>query len=65
MWWRCIGDIFLIWKHGEKSLKNFLNELNSFHPIIEFTPEYSKEIINNLDVNIRLVREHPHDRFVF
>ena len=65
MWWTCIGDIFLIWKHGEKSLKKFLIKLNSFHPIIEFTPEYSKETINNLDVNTRLVREHAHDRFVF
>ena len=36
-------------------LENFLNKLNSFHPTIKFTAEDSKETINFLDVNIRLV----------
>ena len=26
-----------IWKHGEESLKEFINEINSFHPTIKFT----------------------------
>ena len=40
----------------EKNLwKKFLNELKSFHPTIKFSAEYSKETINFLDVNIRLV----------
>ena len=55
VWWRYIDDIFFIWEHGEESLENFLNKLNSFHPTIKFTAEYSKETINFLDVNIRLV----------
>ena len=42
-------------EHGEESLENFLNKLNSFHLTIKFTAEYSKETINFLDVNIRLV----------
>ena len=43
IWWRYIDDIFFIWEHGEESLEKFLNKLNSFHPIIKFTAEYSKE----------------------
>ena len=53
-WWRYI-DIFFIWEHGEKSMEEFLNELNRFPPIIKLTAEYLKETINFLDVNIRLV----------
>ena len=37
IWWRKIGDIFLIWQHGEE----FLSLLNSCHPTIKFTYEYS------------------------
>ena len=55
IWWRYIDGIFFIWENGEESLEKFLNKLNSFHPTIKFTAEYSKEIINFLDVNIRLV----------
>ena len=44
-------------RNGEESLEKFLNKLNSFHPTITFTAEYSKETINFLDVNIRLVEE--------
>ena len=40
-------------QHGEESLE--LNKLNSFHLTIKFTAEYSKETINFLDVNVRLV----------
>ena len=54
IWWKYIDDIFFIWEHGEESLENFLNQLNSFHPTIKFTAEYSKETINFLDLNIRL-----------
>ena len=39
---------FFIWEHGEESLEKFLNKLNSFHPTIKFTAEYSKEAINFL-----------------
>ena len=53
--WRYIDNIFFIWEHREESLEIFLNKLNSFHPTIKFTAKYSKETINFLDVNIRLV----------
>ena len=55
IWGRYIDDIFFIWKHGEESLEKFLNKLNSFHLKIKVTAEYSRETINFLDVNIRLV----------
>ena len=45
--------------------KQFLNKLNTFHPAMKFTAEYSKETINFLDVNVRLVEgELMTDLFV-
>ena len=55
IWWRYIDDIFFIWEHGEETLEKVVNKLNSFHPTIKFTAKYSKETINFLDVNIRLI----------
>ena len=52
---RNIDDIFFVWECGEKSLEKFLDQLNTFHPTIKFTAEYSEEAINFLDVNARLV----------
>ena len=39
VWWRYIDDIFFIWEHGEESLQEFINEINSFHPTIKFTAD--------------------------
>ena len=65
IWWRYIDDIFFVWEHGEESLEEFLNKLNTFYPTIKFTAEYSKETINFLDVNVRLVEgELMTDLFV-
>ena len=41
--WRYIGNIFCIWKHGDESLKWFINEIISFHPAIKFTADWAKE----------------------
>ena len=57
IWWRYIDDIFFIWEHGEESLKVFIEQVNIFHSTIEFTAEYSKEEVNFLDVNIKLIDE--------
>ena len=46
---------FFVCKHGEETLETFLNKLNSFHPAIKFTVEYSKETINFLDADITLL----------
>ena len=53
VWWRYIDDIFLLWEHGEDSLKEFLEHLNKAHETIKFTADYSKEKINFLDVEVR------------
>ena len=54
VWWRYIDDIFFIWEYGEESLKEFINEINSFHSTIKFTAELSKEKVNFLDVEVTL-----------
>ena len=54
VWWGYIDDIFFIWEHGEESLKEFLNEINSFHSTIKFTADWSKEKVNFLDVEVTL-----------
>ena len=58
VWWRYIDDIFMIWQHGEAELQEFLTKLNSCHPTIKFTAEYSPEKINFLDVQV--IRHENH-----
>ena len=55
IWWRYIDDIFFIWEHGEESLKVFIDQVKMFHPTIKFTAEYSKDEVNFLDLNIKLI----------
>ena len=38
-WWRYVDDEFFIWKHGEESLKVFIEQVNFFHSTIKFTAE--------------------------
>ena len=65
IWWRYIDDIFFIWEHGEESLKAFIEQVNMFHPTIKFAAEYSKEEVNFLDINIKLIDGEPKtDLFV-
>ena len=54
VWWRYIDDIFFIWGHGEEQLKEFINQINSFHPTIKFITDWSKEKVNFLDVEVTL-----------
>ena len=42
----------MLWQHGEKELKKFLEILNSYHPTIKFTANYSRDKISFLDVDI-------------
>ena len=65
IWWSYKGDMFLIWKHGEESLKVFLEQVNTFHSTIKLNAKYSKQEINFLDVNIKLIHEELNtDLFV-
>ena len=54
VWFRYIDDIFFIWTHGEKNLKNFMMEFNNFNPNIKFTNEFSEASINLLHLNVKL-----------
>ena len=51
-WWRYIDDIFMIWTHSVDDLHAFTSYLNSIHPIIKFTSNYSFTSIPFLDVNV-------------
>ena len=54
VWWRYIDDVFLIWQHGEESLLEFLQYLNTLHPTIKFDSpaQYSTESLDFLDVTV-------------
>lgn len=56
IWIRYVDDIFLIWQHGEESLKAFHMYLNNIHPNIKFTLEC---MVNNslpfLDVLVKKI----------
>ena len=54
VWWRYIDDIFVIWQHGEESLKQFIKDLNSWHPSIKFTAQWSSNSIPFLDTLVLL-----------
>ena len=59
--WRFIDDIFMIWTHGEEHPKSFIGFLNSIHPSIKFTHEYSNslhQILPFLDVQVHLINNH-------
>jgi len=62
IWWRLIDHIFMIWTHGEKHLKIFIaGYLNSIHPSIKFTHEYSSsqhQALPFLDVQVHLINNH-------
>ena len=54
LWLRYIDDIFIIWLHSEKDLKDFISNLNQSHPTIKYTSESSRTTINYLDITVNL-----------
>ena len=60
VWWRYIDDVFMIWEHGEESLKEFLAYLNTLHPTVKFdsTAQYLKDYFwfHFLEVSLFLSR---------
>ena len=60
VWWRFIDDIFAIWQHGQEALEIFLRDINSFHPTIKFTAEYSRERVHFLDTTVILDDRNIH-----
>ena len=49
-----IDDIFLIWEHGEESRKLSLEKINSIHPTVTFTADWSHSSVNFLDEKVIL-----------
>ena len=43
VWWKYIDDIFFLWGHGDQSVKEFTNEVNS---TIKFMADCSNEKFN-------------------
>jgi hypothetical protein len=54
VWLRFIDDIFMIWTHGEESLKEFVTYLNSCVDSINFTTESSENTVNFLDMKVKI-----------
>ena len=50
--------MFMLWQHGEKELKKFLQFQNCYHSTIKFTAIYSHKEINFLDVSVRIKKNN-------
>lgn len=51
LWLQYVDDTFVVWPHGLKQLQNFLSQLNSLRPSIQFIMEIeSDSVIAFLDV---------------
>ena len=57
LWKRYIDDVFMIWPHGQDSLDQFVDHLNSKHDTIKFTVESSTTQVNFLDVSVTINNE--------
>jgi hypothetical protein len=53
VWYRFLDDIFMIWDGSLNDLKTFINDLNAFHPNIQFTHTISENSVTFLDVIIQ------------
>ncbi len=52
-----IDDVFMIWTNGLDELKKFIEYLNSVHPTIKFTTEWSETDINFLDTSVKVSKD--------
>ena len=51
-WYRYRDDIICFWSGDEHELANFISRINTMHPILKFTHEWSKTEINFLDLTL-------------
>ena len=51
-WYRYRDDILCFWLGDEDELANFISQINSMHPTLKFTYEWSKQEINFLDLTL-------------
>ena len=52
LWFRLLGDIFMIWDNSKENLLNFLDNLYKFHETIKCTYNFSKHNAILLDVKM-------------
>ena len=55
LWLQYFDEIFDIWTQGSQKLKELFNCINSLHPTIKFTMDYSATEINFLGVTVTKV----------
>ena len=55
MWLLYLDDIFCKWTQGSQNLNELFNCINSLHPTIKFTMDYSTTEINFLGVTVTKV----------
>ena len=55
MWLRYLDEIFCIWTQGSQNLNDLFNCINSLHPTVKFTTDYSTTGINCLGVTVKKV----------
>ena len=60
-WFRYRDDILMFWSGDEHELLNFISQINSMHPTLKFTHEWSKTEINFLDLTL-YKDERFHDK---
>ena len=53
VWYRFVDDVFIVWEHGEDTLKEWVQYLNTSHSSIKFTLEHSIQEINFLDTLVK------------
>ena len=57
IWFFYIDDIFMIWNDSENKHKDFLTNINTVNPAIQFTHAYSLKSVNFLDVFVTLTND--------
>eukprot|EP00061_Rhincodon_typus_P007088 g28405.t1 len=60
---RHIEDIFILWTHGEESLKQLHSNISKFHPTTKVILDYSLESISFLDTRISIRQGHLRTSF--
>ena len=51
-WKRYIDDIFLVWTDTKESIEQLIKSINTLHPRINFTAEFSTDEITFLDLSL-------------
>lgn len=61
-WRKYVDDIICVWDGTEPDLSGFFDELNAYHPSMDFTLEVGDDEINFLDLKLRLKEVNSHQK---